>query len=64
MNMSTVVPWRCHICGTAFDEFHGGLCAACNRPTCAGCWGNQRSFLPGWQRTGRCKACVTLKPED
>jgi hypothetical protein len=61
MTVRPVVAWRCHICGAEFNELGGGLCAACNRPTCAACWGDHRAFLPGKQRTRRCKTCSVLQ---
>lgn len=64
MTIQAIVPWRCHLCKAEFSESHGGLCAACNRPTCAACWGDQRAFLPGRRRTRLCKACALLKRAD
>jgi len=32
--MTSVVPWRCHVCGRTFAEREGGGCARCGRRAC------------------------------
>jgi hypothetical protein len=64
MTIQAVVPWRCHICSREFTENHGGLCAACNRPTCAACWADHRGFLPGGRWMRWCSACTMLRQPD
>lgn len=34
-----IAPWKCHICGRAFETLKGGLCKICNELTCLTCFG-------------------------